>query len=415
MCRPPYKTTKDSATSLDNDSIEREDSLGRDFQTMTTMRIGEEQPSWLKRLSTENTSLLLLVISAASYSIMGCFVKLLTTTSDMSPIEIVFVRAFVQMLVVVTAMLFFTIPVPKQTKKSNTELQESTETPAQFEIHVEPLINHPFGLTKEIALLCIIRGICGGSGFCLYFYTISVLPLGDAVTILSLNPVITIMIAPIILKEPLTRTHLISAILSVTGSIFLARPPFLFERLGLADDEDMDTTATPVKWGYLTGVLGACTGAGVYIIIRKAGKKGVHTLNLLFSCCLFGMTAHFILNFAARLAPAGVASIIRSSGIIWSYLLEVLVFHQVPEALTIFGVGLIMISLGYIAFEKHQESVQQSNPHIPLASSEEDVEEDSSGLQLPVIGTSLPEDRLDGLTDTNNLHHRGTLSAISFG
>jgi drug/metabolite transporter (DMT)-like permease len=400
---------------------------------------GQNPPSWYSRLSTERSSLVLLVISAASYSMMGCFVKLLTATSDMSAIEIVFVRAVVQMFVVVTAMFFFTIPVPKPTRITDMEVQQSITTDYQD----EPLIKHPLGLTKEIAQLCIIRGICGGSGFCLYFYTISVLPLGDAITILSLSPVVTVMIAPVILKEPMTKVHLGSAVLSVLGSICLARPPFLFGNSGvdetIGDNETTSTTAA--MWGYLSGVLGACTGAGVYVLLRKAGKKGVHTLNLLFSwcvaglffstvilimngsfvwptssqtwlyllgSCLFGMMAHFILNFSARLAPAGIASIIRSSGIIWSYVLEVLVFHQVPQAWTIFGVGLVLASLGVIALEKHQEATaQQPHEHVPLATSEEEAEEMDNSLQLQPLRNSKLHHSADGIIDNDHhLHHR---------
>lgn len=409
---------------------------------------------WYSRISTENSSLLLLTLSAASYSFMGCFVKLLTTTHEMPAIEIVFIRAVVQISVVVIAMFFVTIPVPIDSRgwtffDVETQHQESAATL----YHQQPIIKHPFGLSREIAVLCVIRGVCGASGFCLYFYTISALPLGDAVTLLSLNPVITVMIAPFILDEPLTKTTLISAALSILGSVFLAQPPFLFGTAAMSSEEfngeiDLTITAPPVKWGYLTGVLGACTGAGVYVLLRKAGKKGVHTLNLLFSWCIFGLlfssiilvmsgtfvwpssrrtwiylalscafglTAHFILNFAARLAPAGIASITRSSGIVWSYMLEMLVFHEVLHAWTIFGVGLVMISLAIIALHKHRETTQeQSHPHIPLATSEEDTEDHGSILQLQVLGDSK-DNAISRVVDTEKLHHRRNLSATSHG
>jgi drug/metabolite transporter (DMT)-like permease len=374
---------------------------------------------------------------------MGCFVKLITSTSDMSSIEIVFFRAVFQITIVFAAMFFFTTPVQKiRTDKVTTSTEDSDAQQQQQEYCCveEPLIRHPFGLTKDIVTLVVVRGMCGACGFCFYFYTISVLPLGDAVTILSLNPVMTVVIASVVLHEPLTKTHIFSAVSSVVGSVFLARPSFLFGK-----DSSMQENATSRQWGYLTGILGACTGAGVYILIRKAGKKGVHTLTLLFGWCVFGLLfsavivtfwgtftwpsstriwvyllvscifgtlAHGIMNFAARLAPAGVASILRSSGIVWSYLLEVVVFHEIPRAWTILGVGLILASLGIIAFEKRQEGQQ----HLGHADMDDHSNRNHSTLQLQNLNSkdnfirktsdsshgSL-DDEFRGLIDEENL------------
>jgi drug/metabolite transporter (DMT)-like permease len=460
MCILPLTQQKRDSNIDDDNDDDDESSIDQTTTThlmipLSSLPDANYHPPWTCGLSTEHASLLLLLISAGCYSVMGCFVKLVTTTTNISPIQVVFVRAVVQMIVVVMAMFFVTIPVVVSPSSSHhrPQLQQQPEKEVL-------IIKHPLGLSKDIARLCIIRGMCGGCGFCLYFYTISVLPLGDAMTILSLNPVITVLIAPILLNEPLTKTQLFSAISSVIGSIVLARPPRLWfggggeDHIGFMNDNQNDNKdladAVNTKWGYLTGLLGACTAAGTYILIRKAGKKGVHTLNLLFSwcvfgllfstvimilnkngfvwpsssvtwmyltgSCVFGMTAHFILNFAARLAPAGIASIIRSSGIVWSYVLEVSVFHQVPQAWTIMGVGLILTSLGVIALEKHQESRQQSpsQPHMRLATSEEEAElHDSSNLQMQHLGSSLSEVTSIG-QDDNRHHHRRDASSSSY-
>jgi drug/metabolite transporter (DMT)-like permease len=328
-------------------------------------------------------------------------------------------------------MFFWTTSVPETNNNNNNN--NNTHLPQHQKHHQqdvqrctaeEALIRHPFGLTADVIKIVILRGMCGGCGFCFYFYTISVLPLGDAVTILSLNPVITVLIASVVLHEQLTRAHIFAALASVTGSIFLARPSFLFDEndtIILERDADDSTlsSAAPIQWGYITGFLGTCCGAGVYILIRKAGKKGVHTLNLLFSWCVFGLmfstiilciagkfswpssnvtwmyilascifgtSAHFLLNYAARLAPAGVAAIIRSSGIVWSYLLEVIVFHEVPQAWTLLGVGLIMASLLVIALEKNTEAHHQGQQGQQKLT--HDNETKYSSLQLQELNIS---------------------------
>ena len=248
-------------------------------------------------------------------------------------------------------------------------------------------IHHPFG-SKEQRTIVIARGLFGGFGLLLYFYTISALPLGDAQTMLSLNPVVTVLVAAPLLGEPLLRTHLIAAAASVIGSILLAQPSLLFGSDGDEMEELDDDGTSKTNWGYLTGLLGSCVGAGVYILIRKAGEVGAPTLSLLLSWCVFsliyssillsattgliwpssgliwfyafmacsfGSLGHLMMNYAGRLAPAGLAAIIRSSGILWSYVIDILVFQTIPKWLTVLGVSLILISLSIIAIEKHQE------------------------------------------------------------
>mmetsp|Transcript_13924 Transcript_13924/g.33367 ORF Transcript_13924/g.33367 Transcript_13924/m.33367 type:complete len:463 (-) Transcript_13924:4632-6020(-) len=371
--------------------------------------------------SSQGWYLSLLFFSAMMYSVMGCFVKLAleTTQQNLSSTEIVWFRALFQFSIVLAAMCFLTPndgesdsnndgnaggacvktdynPVPIVEKQTEEDIEDSddgsdTETPkshrklSQSRLQQRrPLICHnPFG-PPNLYKIVIVRGFVGGFGFCLYYFTISALPLGDAVTILSLNPVVTVVLASIFLEEDATVSKIVAATCSVIGALLMARPSFLF---GSTEEEKLEEVN---NIGYITGLLGACCGATVYILIRKAGKKGVHTLNMLFSWCVFGLTisttillfssatfvvpssttvrlyillaccsgttAHFLLNYAARKTPAGIASIVRSSGILWSYILEVIVFNQVPSALTVTGVVLIATSLAVVAMDKNRSN-----------------------------------------------------------
>ena len=134
----------------------------------------------------------------------------------------------------------------------------------------------------------------------------------------------------------------------------MAGPTFLVKDDGEVEEEPVD------KLGYLTAVLGSFCAAGVLILIRKAGKLGVYTSQLLFSftvfggalalflgmtiglnfegmwiappssriywllfgMCSIGSIGQLMLNFAGRFAPAGLGSIARSSDIIWGYILD---------------------------------------------------------------------------------------------
>ena len=61
--------------------------------------------------------------------------------------------------------------------------------------------------------------------------------------------------------------------------------------------------------------------------------------------CTSGTLAHFLVNYSAKLLPATVAGLIRSSDIFYAYLLEMLVLGEHPQQLTWLGATFICSSL----------------------------------------------------------------------
>lgn len=346
-----------------------------------------------KFLSTESYGLILIGFAAMFYSVMGAFVKL-AHQSGLPSTEIVFIRALVQGCVVVAASLFF------------------HETPRTETGETRPIFQVPLG-HDEIRPIVVARGAVGGCGFVLYFYTLSALPLGDAVALLSLSPVVTVWASAALLGEPVRLLHILAAMMTVAGSFLIARPDFIF---GQSDHSLHSSSYDPL--GYITAMMGTCTGACVFLLMRKAGRVGAHTLQLLFSwvvfglifsfllgamlplvlgtwswklppsttvwgfllgCSCFGVTAHFLLNFAARHSNPGLASIVRSSGILWAYLLQILVFNQVPILLTWVGVFCVSMSLMLVGLQKaidakkevmDKEDAKQEDEQATLTSKE---------------------------------------------
>lgn len=319
------------------------------------------------------------------------------------------------------------------------------------------LIWCPYGSNAQVRWLVLARGIIGGCGFLCFYFTISSLPLGDATTLLSLNPILTVVAAPIFLDEASRISHVVAAIASLVGCMLIAKPSFLFGNTS-SDELHSSHPSTYNPMGYITALLGASCAATVYILIRRAGKVGVHTVQLLFSwvtfgvlfsfllgvvrpmmiafrearrqqrqqgpvlyedhgttsisffvwpedsstwayvlgACTFGSIGHVLLNYAARHAPAGLSSIMRASGIVWSYLLELIIFHQVPYRITLLGVCLILFSLATIAIEKYQESM------------------DTTGATHQISCTSDEKERTR-LTDTSTYASKDTGSGLEAG
>eukprot|EP00536_Pseudo-nitzschia_multiseries_P009740 jgi/Psemu1/288647/fgenesh1_pg.281_\ len=293
-------------------------------------------------LSVETYGLVLVFFSAIFYALAGAFVKLAHVNGGLPSTELVFARGVFQGSLVVLGLYICRDAKGKR------------------------LIAHPFGKSVEAQRLVWMRGIIGGAGFLLDYHCMSVLPLGDAMTLMSLYPFVTIVLARIFLQEQITVLHMATTVASVSGAVLISQPTFLFGG-GTGDAPTL---------GYVTGLLGSCCLASILILIRKAGTIGVHTFQLLLSWALFGVVfsvvfgpyyegawvrpsawtssvwlyvggvccvgagAHFLLNYAGRLAPAGLVSVVRASDILFAYGFEILLFVQRPNAWTWIGVAL---------------------------------------------------------------------------
>ncbi len=243
-------------------------------------------------LSLETYGLLLIFLSAFFFSVMGCFMKL-SSESGIPSTELVFARAIFQGIFVILFML------------------RSTHTPEVEGEEPKLLIKMPLGKSKEVIPTVIARGLLGGLNFTLKFYSMMALPLGDAITLFSLHPIITVFMARFFLGEQIRYSHIFAAFSTVTGAILMTGPTFLVD-----GDGEMEVEAVN-KLGYLTAVLGSFCAAGVLVLIRKAGKLGAYTSQLLFSFTVFGGGLTLLLGMTIGLKVEGMWIVPPSSRISW--------------------------------------------------------------------------------------------------
>ena len=345
-----------------------------------------------------------LFISTFLFSVMGMFLQLATRYGVPST-EIVFSRAAFQGIFIIPAMFLFRLSadvVPTNTaanrEDDDEEMKDETtnngggvyynEDTAMTTTTLPPrIIQHPFGTNPIMSKVVLMRGIFGGLSFMFKFHALSTLPLGDATALMAVYPVITIFLAHIFLGEVIRPLHIVAAICSILGATLISQPRFLFGDDG--DDMNDDDHSNRVA-GYISAFLENIFCSGVIVTIRKAGKVGAHTLQLLFSWMVFALSlsifmffvgrsssesvqewivppkealpsllgtcmaagvAHFLLNYSGKFVPATMGGLIRSSGILIAYLLEVFVFGTTPEMVTIWGVFFICLSLMLVLFQ----------------------------------------------------------------
>lgn len=76
-------------------------------------------------------------------------------------------------------------------------------------------------IINEHSKILFLRGICGAIALSMYFYTIQVIPLATAVTLLYLAPVFTIVLAIFMVKEKPHRMQWPFIIISLLGAVLL--------------------------------------------------------------------------------------------------------------------------------------------------------------------------------------------------
>ena len=100
--------------------------------------------------------------------------------------------------------------------------------------------------------MLILRGLFGFSAMILFFYTITTIPLGEAITLNKTSPFFVTILAAVLLKERLQLSTLIALIVGFIGVILIAKP------FGMQ-----------LSYEHILGVVGGFFAAAAYTTIKK--------------------------------------------------------------------------------------------------------------------------------------------------
>lgn len=122
----------------------------------------------------------------------------------------------------------------------------------------------PFPKGKRLLLL--LRGFLGTTSLMSQFYALRHMPLADASVIIFSVPVFVAIFARIFLKEECGLFHALNILLTLSGCVFIARPPFLF---GEIDPRSIHGNVYEnAFWGAMAALFGTLFAANVYVVIR---------------------------------------------------------------------------------------------------------------------------------------------------
>jgi len=100
--------------------------------------------------------------------------------------------------------------------------------------------------------LLITRGIFGFLAMILFFYTITVIPLGEAITLNKTSPFFVTLLAYYLLQEHLNKQTLFALFIGFVGIVFIVKP------------FDMS-----ISYEHILGILGGFFAAAAYTTIKK--------------------------------------------------------------------------------------------------------------------------------------------------
>ena len=281
-------------------------------------------------MTNRNKGILLLLVSSFGFAMMAAFVKL---SGELPTVQKTLFRNLVSAIISFGFVLYY---------------------------------KERFFGKKENRKILLLRSALGTLGIVFFFYAIDELVLSDADMLNKLSPFLTIIFSAIFLKEKARPFQIIAIIIAFLGTLLIIKPQF-----------SVDTIP------YLAGILSAVFAAGAYTVLRVLGQKEksytvvfffsffstvvllpfviifyepmeVEQLVYLILAGIFATLGQFGITIAYKYAPAKEISIFFYSTVVYSALISIVLFGQIPDLLSIAGY-IIIFGASFYMFIKNKD------------------------------------------------------------
>ncbi|WP_027400555.1 DMT family transporter [Anaerovorax odorimutans] len=210
--------------------------------------------------------------------------------------------------------------------------------------------------------LLLLRSVLGFSGVAGYYYSLSKLPLSDAVLLNKLSPFFVIIFSLLFLKEKITKMQIYALIVALLGASLIIKPEFGFLLIPS-----------------IIGFTASAFAGGAYTVIRQL-RLYAHPDLIVFTFCLFSTiasipiiifsgfvipsgkelffliligisatSAQILMTHGYKYAPASRLAIYGYVNIIFSVIFAIIFWSEYPDLLTTVG-GILILFGGFINY-----------------------------------------------------------------
>ncbi|OXC69015.1 hypothetical protein AYX13_02304 [Cryptococcus neoformans] len=377
---PASPTTITHRPSSDNNAPIRLQMFSSSIDNWLTAKL----PPGLIYFISQNVGLVLVAISELFFVLMGLTVKYFLSATQISTTTLIFVRMGITAICCVLSLWL---------------------------INRDP---NPFLGPPGIRRILILRGFFGFMGLLSSYQSLRGLTLSDSVTIQFLAPSVTALLGFLFLHETLSQREILAGFFCLVGVVLVSRPPFIFggegkgEDIALPEDGGRGTRldlplppgegdqqgnnaterAIAVTWAFVAVFFASMA----YTTIRWIGNKAhaLHSITYFsYSCTitcglwllfkpghivwvsslrellfiltigLFGFAAQTFLTLGLQREKAGRAGLAIYLQVVFSLLLEFVLWGTIPSFLSALGTVLILASAIWAAIS--------STPNRPQA------------------------------------------------
>jgi len=215
---------------------------------------------------------------------------------------------------------------------------------SQMQLMFEPRV-----LTRNVLELVAILS---------YVVALANMPIADAVALGQITPLLILLGVSILFREKIGGLRVALISLGFAGALMVAQPTMqgisVYALLALANavfSAARDIAGRRVA-GHIPGMIVAISavivvlvGAGVaHLLTEEWVMPGQRHLTLLLGAGLFLIFGHFFIFMAYRIGPTGVVAPFYYSFTVWAVISGLIVFSELPNALALAGIALVVAS-----------------------------------------------------------------------
>lgn len=194
-----------------------------------------------------------------------------------------------------------------------------------------------------------------------------VMPVGETVAIMYLAPFAVMALAVPLLGERVTPLGWLLAVLGFGGVLLILRPGSGLDGWGVAFalanavcatvfhlmTRQLSATESAISMLFHVTLVGAVAFTLAALPNLDGPLPGPTDLGLMALLGVLATSGHFLFSLAYREAPASLVAPVNYLHLVWAALLGWVFFSHVPDATTLLGMGLIVLSGASIAFKAH--------------------------------------------------------------